>query len=59
MATHTKHAGSSRSTNWWVWGGAAIALLFIAGLALGLDWNGFAPVSETAPAAQPAAPVSE
>jgi len=54
MNTHTP-----KQTNWWVWGGAVAALLFVAALGYGLDWFGGMPADMVAPAAEESAPVSE
>ena len=57
MATHTH---SPKQTNWWVWGGAAVAaIVAIAALGYGLDWFSTGGVETTAPAAEQTAPASQ
>ena len=55
MAMNT-HA--PRQTSWWVWGGAAVAVIVvIAALGYGFDWFGGAEA--TAPATEQVAPATE
>jgi len=47
-------------TNWWVWGGAAVAaIVVIAALGYGFEWFGGGVTNEVAPAIEQTAPVTE
>ncbi len=49
-----------KQTNWWVWGGAALAVIVaVAALGYGFDWFGKADVETTAPATEQAAPATD
>ena len=42
-----------KQTNWWVWGGAALAaIVVIAAIGYGFDWFGTGVVDVTAPATE-------
>ncbi|MBT8426652.1 MAG: hypothetical protein KJO02_01345 [Erythrobacter sp.] len=57
MAMHT-HA--PKYTNWWVWGGAAVAaIIVIAALGYGFDWFGGSVADAVTPAAEQSTPASE
>lgn len=49
-----------KQTNWWVWGGAAVAVVIvIAALGYGLDWFGTRTADAVAPAVEQPAPATE
>lgn len=57
MAMNT-HA--PKQTNWWVWGGAAVAaIVVVAALGYGFDWFGTGGVETMAPAVEEIAPITE
>lgn len=57
MAINT-HA--PKQTNWWVWGGAAVAtILVIAAIGYGFDWIGMGEVETAPPVAEQAAPATD
>ena len=57
MAMNT-HA--PKQTNWWVWGGAAVAaIVVIAALGYTFDWFGLTGGEAAVPAVEQTAPVTE
>jgi hypothetical protein len=57
MAVNT-HA--PKPTNWWVWGGAAVAAIaVIAAIGYGFDWFGTGGPDTAAPATEQTAPATE
>lgn len=49
-----------KMTNWWVWGGAAVAaIVVIAALGYGFDWFGGGVTNEVVPAFEQTAPATE
>lgn len=53
-------SNAPNQTNWWLWGGAAVAAIVVLG-ALGywFDWFGVGTTTEVSPAVEQAAPVTE
>lgn len=49
-----------KQTNWWVWGGAAVAaIVVIAAIGYGFDWFGMGGSETTAPATEQTAPATD
>lgn len=53
-------SNAPKQTNWWLWGGVAVAAIVVLG-ALGywFDWFGAGTTTEVSPAVEQAAPVTE
>lgn len=57
MAMNT-HA--PKQTNWWVWGGAAVAVIaVIAAIGYAFDWIGMGGIETKAPASEQSAPATD
>lgn len=49
-----------KMTNWWVWGGAAVAaIVLIAALGYGFDWFGSGVTDAVLPAIEQSAPATQ
>lgn len=49
-----------KMTNWWVWGGAAVAaIVVVAALGYGFDWFGSGVTGEVLPVIEQSAPATE
>lgn len=49
-----------RITNWWIWGGAAVAaIVLMAALGYGFDWVGGGVTGEVVPAVEQSAPATD